>query len=91
MTDTIERLVRMLDEERKEVETAKRDRLEANRQTMRENASRGRVERDLRCAEEKIDEWIAYAGRLANMLRQRKVLEEKIGRAPTPFAREIPF
>jgi hypothetical protein len=91
MTDTIERLVRMLDLAREEVVEAKRDRLDANRRAMDASAYRQRAERDRRAAEEKIDEWVAYSARLAEMLRQRSVLEEKIGPAPTPYEREIEF
>lgn len=90
MTDTIDRLVRMLDEER-EGRAAERERhVIANTALFEEQRQKARVAKDLKAAEDKIEEWIAYSGKLINMLRTRKVLEEKFPPAPEPL-RDYPF
>jgi predicted nucleic acid-binding Zn-ribbon protein len=91
MTDTIDRLVLMLVQERDKISTLKNDRRQAHLSTMAARADLRRTERDLQVAEDKIDEWISYSKNLVAMLLQRKVLSEKIPPAPEPFVREIPF
>lgn len=49
------------------------------------------LERDLKDAENKIAEWATYGEHLRRMLKQRKVLDEKLPTIPTTLDADIPF
>ncbi len=85
--DTVDRLVRMLDEERE------RNRVEIeNLKQMLSTAAGGRyrAERDRDHAEAKVDEWITYSSSWHPLIPKRR-LKELEASIPKPYKRELPF
>lgn len=86
MSDTIDRLVRILDEERSNHIRVRRD--FTNKQNNQEYEI-SRLRRDVEAAETKLEEWMAYADALLKSVpvSKRAALPER----PGPIETEIPF
>lgn len=97
MTDTVDRLVRIFDEERAQHQRSREERAAALARCMSEEASLKlarqslkQTELDLEIAEAKIKEWIDYAANLSKMVSPQK--RQLAGRMPTTYYRsDIPF
>lgn len=96
MSDTIERLVRMLDEERARHEIAREHRRMADEATMRANAALADMQRRRDAtgeraeqAEAKIAEWEAWGDRFAKAFPPKKGIA--VPKMPEAYETEIPF
>jgi predicted nucleic acid-binding Zn-ribbon protein len=91
MSNTVDTLVRILDEERQRAQRAEQDHQHIRSQFSLERVRTSNLRTDYDAALKKIDEWAAYGIKLHAMLKQRKVLDEKLPPAPAPLETEIPF
>lgn len=97
MTDTIDRLVRILDEEREARRKAEQDRTSANYALMSEQGTVKVLRQELKnrdsdldIAEAKIKEWISYAEKLLEILPAKK--HQLASKRPARYYRsDIPF
>ncbi len=88
MTDTIDRLVRMLDDAREEIRELKRDRAMAHKAQMDATARERRAIRDRDHAEAKIEEWVEHSSSWVPLIPVKRRKEIK---PPSPYFREMPF
>lgn len=86
MADTIDRLVRMLDEERSHHIRISRD---LGSTQMRDRQEINRLESNLRAAEAKVEEWRGFAAALLDLIGPKRFKE--VPKPPAPLEYDIPF